>query len=61
MGKLGNTLSNCPGGHPILHRGWKLYSTISAGKYEKNQIDWGQLIFHRGNKQTLCLENAEIP
>ena len=26
------TLSNCPGGHPILHRGLKLNSKNSAGK-----------------------------
>ena len=34
--KLFYPLSKCPGGHPILHRGLKLNSNISAGKYEKN-------------------------
>ena len=53
-----DTLSMCPGGHPILYRGLKLNSKISAGKYKKNQIHWGQLIFHWGSKQKICLKNA---
>ena len=31
--KTSNTLSNCPGGHPVLHMGLKLNSKISADKY----------------------------
>ena len=30
-----NTLSKYPDGHPILYRGLKLNSKISAGKYKK--------------------------
>ena len=30
-----HTLSKCPGGYSILHRGFKLNSKISAGKYKK--------------------------
>ena len=57
------TVSKCPGGHPILHHELKLNPNISAGKYKKNEVhrDRGQLIFHRGAKQKLCLKNAEIP
>ena len=33
-----DTLSKCPGGHPILHRVLKLNSKISAGKYNKNKF-----------------------
>ena len=33
--KLRYTLSKCPGSHPILHRGLKLNSEISVGKYKK--------------------------
>ena len=31
-------LSKCPGGHPILHRGLKLNSKISAKKYKKIKL-----------------------
>ena len=33
---LNNTLSKCPGGHPISRRELKLNSKISAGKNKKN-------------------------
>ena len=41
----------------------KTKSNISAGKYKKKEVrrDRGQLIFHQGAKQKLCLKNAEIP
>ena len=55
-----NTLPKCPGGYPILHRWLKLNSKISVAKYKK-KIHRGQLIFHRGAKQKLCLKYAEIP
>ena len=32
---VADTLSKCPGGHPILRRGLKLNSNISAGKCKK--------------------------
>ena len=51
-------MSKCPGVNPILHRGLKLNSKISAGKYKKNHR--GHLIFPREAKQKLCLKNAEI-
>ena len=37
-----NTLSKCPGGHPILHKGLKLNSKISAGKYSPGQVGFLQ-------------------
>ena len=54
------TLPKCPSGHSILHRGLKLNSKISAGKYKKLNSP-GQVDFHRGAKQKLCLQNTEIP
>ena len=53
-----NTLSKCPGDHPILHRGSKLNSKISVGKYKKTHC--GQLIFHRGAKLKLCSKNEKM-
>ena len=55
------TLSKCPGDHPVLHQGSKLNWKISVGKYKKNEIHRGQLIFHQGAKKKLCLKNAETP
>ena len=37
-----NTLSKCPGGHPILHKGLKLNSKISVGKYSPGQVGFLQ-------------------
>ena len=37
----GNTQSKNPGGHPILHRGWKLNSNKSVAKYKRNWTDRG--------------------
>ena len=34
---------------------------ISVGKFKKLKIHRGQLIFHRGAKQNLCLKNRDIP
>ena len=48
---LGNTQSKYPGGHPILHRGWKLNSNKSVGKYKGNWTQRGLLIFHRGAEE----------
>ena len=42
---------------PGLKLNWK----ISAGKYKKSKIHQGQLIFHRGANQQLCLKNEDIP
>ena len=53
-----NTLSKTPFDHPILHKGSKLNSKISVGKYKKDH--WCQLVFHRGAKLKLCSKNAEI-
>ena len=33
-----DTLSMCPGGHPILYRGLKLSSKISAGNIKKTKF-----------------------
>ena len=33
-----NTLSKCPGGHPVLHQGSKLNWKISAVKYKKGKF-----------------------
>ena len=53
-----NTLSKCPAGHPVLHRGLKLNSKIVMGQYNCHR---GRLIFHQEAKQKLYLKNAEIP
>ena len=37
------------------------YFSGEMQKKKKNEIQRGQLIFHRGAKQKLCLKNAEIP
>ena len=34
---------------------------FSGERLKKKKIQWGQLIFHRGPKQKLCLKYAEIP
>ena len=38
-----DTLSKCPGGHPILHKGLKLNSKISARKYSLEQVGFLQV------------------
>ena len=43
-----DNLSMCPGGHPILHRGLKLNSKISAGKYKKKSNSLGSVDFPLG-------------
>ena len=35
--KMLHTLSKCPGGYQILHRGLKLNSRISSKKYKKKK------------------------
>ena len=32
-----------------------------SGEIKKSKIHQGQLIFHRGANQQLCLKNADIP
>ena len=56
--KILYALSKCPGGHLFLHRGSERFQ---GGNIKKREIHRGQLIFHRGAKQKLCLKNAEIP
>ena len=55
------TLPKCPVGPPTLHQRLKPNSKLSARKFKKNEIHWGQLIFHRGAKQKSCLKKKEIP
>ena len=47
------TLSKCPGGHPVLHRGLKLNSKILAENL-KMLTSPGPGHFHQGSKQKLC-------
>ena len=46
-----HTLTECPGGHSVLHWGLKLSSKNLVGKYKQNWTRQGQLIFHGGANQ----------
>ena len=59
-----HTLSNCLGGHLILHQGIKRYLKNLLGKNKKDKFNWGQLFFHYGAKQNfvqLLLKSFPLP